>query len=709
MSLDLTKYRKATHDHIGVAGSYTDTFIEAQGASSTSASSDAFVRWVPNNKSGSGYLSGTVSTNLSSSGYLQYNCTSNGYHALYFTYYDDTNTYNNGNTAPGIRLTSATVYTNNDTGYTGLGEQIDAFLNQSGYAEGFLVIVNKNRIASNGTLNNAMLLARSWRHEVSIGTSSTLKSFSYATCITNIASSSAGAPFSNGAAPAVNAIGIISESLAGTGSGHVNGAIELCIEHDKDKIGHAGYGKDLASGFGKGSNYLGITTASQQRQVNINYANPNYQSVSKEEYVRATFEARVGQGALSGGGSVQVQLQEESASGNAITSTNVGDLEYPCDIWNKYEVRLKKSTQTNGSTPYININLNVNTGTGNVGFQKVDVKNLEVFKCGFGPDSQRDVAVHKWHVNALDIEESPADFKLGDIEKFKGFYDTNRNLADQTETYTTYTDLTGGGSSLRNRQHHGGSTAGTQGSYNFPRIGPYSFTSTTSSNEDFFVHEAPSPTSNITKIWEIGAGGPTTSLTGTSINHEKLYMAGVWMRVRRNSPTGEGVAPNRISLAATGLNSSGNAIQMSSNTSSSPSGFHMLQSIGLNSYPNLTADRQEWKLLNGFFLPSWMTTSERATWKTDYWGKWAGQFEHGEGSDPDKCMTGITGYGINTAGAGYVAGMNSSVVKIAPRIVVEQYSSTDLWVEFTYPFIVEIDPANFNDEGQAFFWDVGEA
>ncbi len=135
MSLDLTKYRKATHDHIGVAGSYTDTFIEAQGASSTSASSDAFVRWVPNNKSGSGYLSGTVATNLSSSGYLQYNCTSNGYHALYFTYYDDTNTYNNSNTAPGIRLTSATHYTNNDTGYTGLGEQIDAFLNQSGYAE----------------------------------------------------------------------------------------------------------------------------------------------------------------------------------------------------------------------------------------------------------------------------------------------------------------------------------------------------------------------------------------------------------------------------------------------------------------------------------------------------------------------------------------------------------------------------------------------
>jgi len=708
MSLDLTKYRKATHDHIGVAGSYTDTFIEAQGASATSASSDAFVRWVPNNKSGSGYLTGTVATNLSASGYLQYNCTSSGYHALYFRYYDDTNTYNNSNTAPGIRLISATYHANNNTGSTSLGEQIDAFLNQSGYDEGFLVIVNKNRIASNGTLNTAMLLARSWRHEVTMGTSQTLKDFSYATCITNISSSNANAPFSNGAAPAVNAIGIISESLAGTGSGHVNGAIELCIEHDKDKIGHAGYGKDLASGFGKGNNYLGMTS-NQTRQVTINYANPNHQSVSKEEYVRATFEARVGQGALNTGGSVQVQLEEESASGSVVGGTTVGDVEGPCDIWNKYEVRLKKSTQTNGSNPYINININVNTGGANVGFQKVDVKNLEVFKCGFGPDSQRDVAVHKWHVNALDIEESPADFKMGDIEKFKGFYDTNRNLADQTETYTTYTDLTGGGSSLRNRQHHGGSTSGSQGSYNFPRIGPYSFTSTSSSNQDFFVYEAPSPTNNTTKIWEIGAGGPTTSLTGTSINHEKLYMAGVWMRVRRNNPTGSNLAPNRVSITATGLNSSGNAIQMAGNTGSAPSGFHMLQSINMNSYPNLTADRQEWKLLNGFFLPSWMTTTERGTWKTNYWGKWAGQFEHGEGSDPDKCMNGITGYGINTATAGYVAGMNSSVVKIAPRIVVEQYNNTDLWVEFTYPFIVEIDPANFNDEGQAFFWDVGEA
>ena len=128
MSLDLTKYRKATHDHVAVAGSYTDTFIEAQGASATSASSDAFVRWVPNNKSGSGYYTGTVTTNLASNGYLQYNCTTSGYHVLYFQHFSDSNAYNNSNTSPGIILKTVTTHAANSTGYTNLANQITQVL-----------------------------------------------------------------------------------------------------------------------------------------------------------------------------------------------------------------------------------------------------------------------------------------------------------------------------------------------------------------------------------------------------------------------------------------------------------------------------------------------------------------------------------------------------------------------------------------------------
>ena len=36
MSLDLTRNRKATHEHFAVAGSYTDSYIEVQAHSHTS-------------------------------------------------------------------------------------------------------------------------------------------------------------------------------------------------------------------------------------------------------------------------------------------------------------------------------------------------------------------------------------------------------------------------------------------------------------------------------------------------------------------------------------------------------------------------------------------------------------------------------------------------------------------------------------------------
>ena len=116
MSLDLTRLRGASHDNISVGGSYTDTMITAQGFGSNAKSSSAFVRWVPNNKSGSGYYSGNsvsvTTSNLSEYGYLEFDAyawsraqgKSDGYHLLKFDYFNDTNSYNGGSSSPGIRL-----------------------------------------------------------------------------------------------------------------------------------------------------------------------------------------------------------------------------------------------------------------------------------------------------------------------------------------------------------------------------------------------------------------------------------------------------------------------------------------------------------------------------------------------------------------------------------------------------------------------------
>ena len=97
MSLDLNKLRGASHDNISVGGSYTDTMIEAQGIGDASKFPAAFVKWVPNNKSGSGYYSGNGvnidSSNFEESGYLNFDAAAwnnangggNGYHVLTFS------------------------------------------------------------------------------------------------------------------------------------------------------------------------------------------------------------------------------------------------------------------------------------------------------------------------------------------------------------------------------------------------------------------------------------------------------------------------------------------------------------------------------------------------------------------------------------------------------------------------------------------------
>ena len=71
-------------------------------------------------------------------------------------------------------------------------------------------------------------------------------------------------------------------------------------------------------------------------------------------------------------------------------------------------------------------------------------------------------------------------------------------------------------------------------------------------------------------------------------------------------------------------------------------------------------------------------------------------------------MTGVTGYGLQSATAGYVCGMTTNTGTIYPLVRVEQYNGTDLWVEFVHPFIVEMDPMNINDEGNVYFWDFTE-
>jgi hypothetical protein len=500
---------------------------------------------------------------------------------------------------------------------------------------------------------------------------------------------------------------------------------ELVIEHSKNTLGHAGYGEDLASGLGNGSTYIdaGNYSSAQTYQRQINWANQNRFHTSPDEYVRVVWEQRIGQGGRAYGASCKVTLREEKISdGSTIASVDNGTSAYSqtVDGWHKQELKLARSASGTDTRLEVEIRAYKGSGTGtgfiatDQGFHRVDVKNMQVFKCGFNPDAQRDAASHKYHINGLNIEESPGPFRIGEPNEFEAFWNSNRNLAGNSTTYSLETTNSSTSSSpmrpinYQYKNQSSQSWGDPQGYYNYPQWFDNSLLTTSDTATWGWVHEVYNATVNDTYNTYIGPSA------GISVDHTKVYVAGVWMRVRRNTHTNTTLAPNRISMVAGAYNPGGGVSTYGTTSSLLAHGTNYQQSIYANNFAftDYTAGsnpgKMEWKLLSGFYLPSWMTAAERLEWREDYWGTWAGHFEHGDGASADVNMSGLTGYGLNTANAGYVAGMQNTTTKISPIVRVEQYQSTDLWCEFAYPFVIEIDPMNINDEGNIYFWDFQE-
>lgn len=714
MSFELTKYRAASHDRVAVGGSYTDTWLEVEGATSTSTNSAAVVNWVPNNKSGSGYLnSNRISTAaFSNSGYLSYTLNTSsgqdGFTLLKFKYFNDTMAYNGGSTSPGIRLNSASEALTADE----LADELTTI--HSDENAWVYVIFGLNGTKSSSSLYTVMQQkCRSWRWTQTRGTSTTATNHTYAAIGTN-----------------VNQLGFLSENLAGPLTNHAPAYSSTVIEHSSTTIGHAGYGQELSSGLGSGSSYLNMAAAgvTNTQDITIPWQNADKYGVNIGEHVRASFETRLGAGAADYAGYALVSLKQVSlATGNTeAESTNgqVGQIGHQAtDGWYKQEITLERTSSA--SELVIEVKAYGGSGTGK-GYDTVDVKNLQVFKAGNSPDTQRDANVHKFHVNGLNVSESPGPFEIGDPDSFTTFWNSDRNLAGNNVSYSlqtsnTATSTTTGFYRPINYQTRNGNSEsyGQQGRYNFIKWFNTAFrgTSHQADTQTYgWIHEVYNASINSYYDTVIGGGTGSGAGAGIAVNHKKVYMAGVWVKVRRNDGTDVYQAPNRMSLVGDITGSGGSSIDSYGiGTSTITKGQNYLTSIHEDNYAyqdfsatDGSGNRNEWKLISGFYLPSWMTSTERTAWKNSYWGKWAGDFEHGNGSNPDVNMSGVNGYGIMPATAGYVCGMTTSTTHIKPTIRIEQYQGTDLWAEFMYPFIIEIDPMNITDEGNIFFWDFSE-
>lgn len=705
MNLNLDVNKKAEHYKIAVAGSYSDSFIEVQSASPTSASSDVYVRWVPRTKgSYTGGISNVSDTYMDSDsgssegaghGYLKWTAGSTPYptfHILRFRYYDDSNAN------PGLELENigsfTTYYTAN--GANDLADEISDLHNQSVYNYDIVyVIVTQNNTHSSSTLYSQMLnTAHSWRWARVLGATTSTTSYSYCAVGTNI-----------------NSIGLLSESLQGQASGHINAASEIVIEHSKATIGHAGYGEELSSGVGAGTNTnttASSTTTLSKTTTVTSGTNALHHNGTAGEHVRITALADVQQYAVAFGGKLDIEVTDQSGSGVTITTNKTG----------LHKVEGTFETKSGQSSLSVSANLYTGSGTGagTSGHNGVTIRNLEAFKCGFNPDASRDVAVSGNHMSGLNVQEGIAGFDLRDPEAFYTFWNSDRNMVPQSKTYTMSTQ--GSSSSgipytTVNYQYRNGrntSGYGFTGHAAFDDInwcrwfhrdfGSLGLNVTSDTYAQFGVWEAHAAPSNHTQYF------PFYQNNGIEVDPSKLYLSGVWVRVRYQTNTNTALSPNAIAMTGSSANSSGNATNQYTyqGTGSTEANHFELERVQYQTY---SGETNEWRLLSGFYLPYDWSSTQVTNWYNSYYANYAGEYHFSGGASAHYPNT---TYGINASGVvnGRVAQMDSKTAYVRPQLKAEIYSGTAMWLEYAYPFMLELDPMNITSNGDVFFWDFEE-
>ena len=671
MSLDLNKLRGASHDNISVGGSYTDTMIEAQGIGDAAKFPAAFVKWVPNNKSGSGYYSGNGvnidSSNFEESGYLNFdayawnnaNGGGNGYHVLTFSYFNDTNAYNGGSTSPGIRLVRHNFYGSNEEELSIGAEYLTNTYDSSDKV--VMVIINTGSIYANTAWATAFRKFRSWRMGTNVTQSET--NWSYAGVVTN-----------------VNNIGQLSEALQGTGLLATNANVGLVIEHDATTIGHAGYGEDLSSGTGAGAfSYTeGGSSVNTIASTSIPWDFDGKYRVHQGEKIRFTFDAKVEAGAVNWGGYLKVKVTEANGATSTFLSTSG-------DVYERIEGLHTRSTAVGSGNATIQIQAYAGSGAGaGTPDDVVHGRNLEVYKAGLNPDQERDVAVHKWHINSLNIAEGPASFDIKEPDQFVEFYNSTRNMANIDIVYPTNTSGSGPGFNWLNRKtNNGPASSSGPGAYNTPRFWDNTFHS--------YDDEKNIQT---TEIRNATSANTYDQLLGGSIKveHDKIYVAGAWVRVRE--ATGYG---HKMSMVA----SSNASIKGFDGTAYSAN--TLVYGPTVSQPGEMSVRTGEWRMMSIFFLPSWMTSSEVTTWYETYFGTWSGEYEFGGGFSPE-VQTSVT----NSPKDARVVQMSSNTDTVVFGLRTETPQNGNVWNEIVYPFLTEIDPMNINTGGDLHFWDFTE-
>lgn len=467
--------------------------------------------------------------------------------------------------------------------------------------------------------------------------------------------------------------GIIAESLDGRASS------AFCEYHfgamDHDKIGYAGYGRDYTVGaYMKQTSSTSVGTTSlliQGGNVNNNTSSASTFFLREGESIRLTGECKVEDDSLRTGGSLVFTLGQSGATASTYTCTS--------NEWQPFEIYYTKPV---GNSNAITLSTTYTAGTttdGN-GFR---YRAISVHRCGFGVSAaaQTDQVLGGHTLTCSDIVESIGPFKLGKSGDFINFWNSSRNL------YNPF---------FANQHNPASNSEATR----------------------FFDvnHNGSSPQSDAQRVFKMCDNGPNSNMThsfyipGTSsqfetVDHTKMYFAAFWVRVH-SMGFSTSIAPSRIEVLAHAKNSTNNDVNMDKadgTTMASNKEMAFMSVSGGSPAQGVGNDTIGWKLYGGWFLPSWMTDSEIAAWKTDYWQKWAGAYNQST-SSADSGYNGATGE-LVASDMAYLARMNSAVAKIQLELSFQLHTSVPINARVAYPFMLEVDPMNFTEDGRAFFWE----
>jgi len=461
-------------------------------------------------------------------------------------------------------------------------------------------------------------------------------------------------------------LGVIKEALHSNASGADPSTVSMHVAQNWDVIGSEGYGPDLLLGQRMAEfSYSGTGYGfSHGPHLTVPYEGPYH--IFDGEYVRMTGQHKISVDRKEAGGYVRSYMWTASDSDGWISSASYGSYDTEWVSFELYfqwdQVRDTNSGSNSGGAVarylrfgHYHYPSSIDPGTSYV-------RNVQVQKCGFSPNNDRDVSLKG--VDELDgwtINESAGPFSLLKPDNYWTVFHSSRNLT--------------GRPNLSDSRY---------GSGPFDTNNVQWFDRELTDRTQYSIHEGKNFTGDSNRYSDIGR---------VDIDPAKMYIGMIWQRCIQKT------SGNNY-LGTHTYNSSGGTVGTYSyaGTSNTTNPYSMYPGAG-------SIEKDKWTLWYYWFLPHWFTDAEGTDFYNNYWGKWAGNYENASAENNQRTAGSIAANGGNIR----VSRFQPSDASIHLRWL-DYYNGQgqDHKTWWALPIIMEVDPLNFGARGAIDPWSLIE-